>query len=162
MYLCVRQKLKDGWLELQLESGVSRKKQIYTLYIIYIQYTYTVNAYYLFMITTTGFIEGCTMAMATTNSPQFITDWYHSCIGTFEKVTTGVDNLTPDSNHVALALQLIQDQLGRFRVWAGNMGAHHPARSRMSLDYKLAEASHIHNKVVKLLEELNTSLESSY
>ncbi|KAF8418442.1 hypothetical protein EV426DRAFT_707592 [Tirmania nivea] len=98
--------------------------------------------------------------MATTNSPQFIADWYRSCIATFENVTRSVDNLAPNLDSAkALALQLVQDQIGRFRVWAGNMGAHHPARSRMSLDHKLKEASHIHDMVVELLEELNTSLE---
>ena len=85
----------------------------------------------------------------------------------FEKVTTGIDNLAPgldSGSHEtkAPALQLAQDQIGRFRVWAGSMGAHHPAGSRMSLDYKLKEASHIHITVVELLEELNTSLESTY
>ncbi|KAF8418438.1 hypothetical protein EV426DRAFT_707586 [Tirmania nivea] len=98
--------------------------------------------------------------MATTNSPQSIANWYRSCIATFENVTRSVDNLAPNLDSAkALALQLVQDQIGRFRVWAGNMGAHHPARSRMSLDHKLKEASHIHDMVVELLEELNTSLE---
>ena len=104
-------------------------------------------------------------AMATANPPPPITDWYHSCIATFEKITMGVDSLAPgldsgSDESKELALQLVQDQIGRFRVWAGNMGAHHPAGSRMSLDYKLKEASHIHDTVVELLEELSTSLES--
>jgi len=107
--------------------------------------------------------------MATENTPQSIADWYQSCIAAFEIITTGVDSLIPGLDPRAgsyetkeLALQLVQDQIGRFRVWAGNMGAHHPAGSRMSLDYKLKEASHIHAMVVELLEELNTSLESAY
>jgi len=114
-------------------------------------------------------IEVCATAMATANPPQLITDWYHSCIATFEKITTDVDNLIPglDSRTGSfetkeLALQLVQDQIGRFSVWAGNVGAHNPASSRMSLDYKLKEAPHIHNTVVELLEELSTSLESAY
>ena len=32
---------------------------------------------------------------------------------------------------------------------------------RMSLDYKLREASHVHNAVLELLEELNGSLMES-
>jgi len=102
------------------------------------------------------------MAMATANPPQSIRDWYHSCIGTFEKITKGVGNCNLASGSHELALQLVQDQIGRFRVWAGNLGAHHPASNRMSLDYKLKEASHIHNTVVELLEELHTTLESVY
>ena len=101
--------------------------------------------------------------METVNPPHFIADWYHSCITTFEQVTACIDNLAheqdSDSDEAkALALQLVQDQIGRFRVWAANMGAHHQAASRMSLDYKLKEASHIHNTVVKLLTQLNNSL----
>jgi len=104
-----------------------------------------------------------TNAMETGNPPHFIADWYHSCITTFEQATECIDNLAleqdSDSDEAkALALQLIQDQIGRFRVWAANMGAHHKAASRMSLDYKLKEASHIHNTVVKLLTQLNNSL----
>ena len=109
------------------------------------------------------------MAMAAANLPPLITDCYRSCITTFERITTGLGNPAPDSGldfgspeAKALALRLVQDQRGRLRVWAGNMGAHHPASSRMSLDYKLKEASHIRNMVVKLLEQLSTSLESAY
>ncbi|KAI5779860.1 hypothetical protein DFH27DRAFT_489111, partial [Peziza echinospora] len=45
-----------------------------------------------------------------------------------------------------------QDELGRFMVWAGNMGAHRVGR--MSLDNKLREASHIQKAVTGLLKEL--------
>ncbi|KAF8457010.1 hypothetical protein BGX38DRAFT_1139725 [Terfezia claveryi] len=103
--------------------------------------------------------------MASANAPQSIADWYHSCIAAFERITASVDNLAPEpdsKSHESKepALQLVQDQIGRLRVWAGNMGAHRPAGNRMSLDYKLKEASHIQNTVVELLEELSTSLET--
>lgn len=104
------------------------------------------------------------MAMAVANPPQSITDWYHSCTATFEKITTGFGYLGPGQDSGGdetneIALRLVQDQVGRFRVWSGNMGAHYPAHSRMSLDFKLKEASYLQNTVVELLEELNTSLE---
>lgn len=109
--------------------------------------------------------------MATENSPQSIADWYHSCIAIFEKVASGVDNLNlqladdPGGHSLgaqALAApQLVRDQLGRFRVWVGNMGAHHRG-GRMSLDYKLEEASHIRSAVTELLEELNGDTDGEY
>lgn len=54
-------------------------------------------------------------------------------------------------------LPSVQDDLGRFRVWAANTGAHRIGR--VSLDYRLREASHIYAQVAKLLGELYNDLE---
>jgi hypothetical protein len=51
---------------------------------------------------------------------------------------------------------VMQDLLGRFRLWVGNIGAHR--RGRASLDYKLREASHIRNRVIELLQSLELVL----
>lgn len=48
------------------------------------------------------------------------------------------------------------DDLGRLRVWAANIGAHQTGQS--SLDFRLRDASHISKQIVKLLEELEQSL----
>jgi len=81
-----------------------------------------------------------------------------------ERKSTSVDHGLDLGSHESkeLALQLVQDKIRRFRIWAGNMGSHRLAGSRMSLDYKLKEELHIHNTVVESLEEMNTSLESAY
>lgn len=50
----------------------------------------------------------------------------------------------------------LHDCLGRFRLWVGNIGAHR--RGRASLDYKLREASHIRNRVIELLNNLEVVL----
>lgn len=47
----------------------------------------------------------------------------------------------------------LSEELGRFRVWAGNVGAHR--QGRCSLDYRLRDASHIKAKVISLLRDLN-------
>ena len=95
---------------------------------------------------------------------QSIADWYNTCIVIFGKISASIDNSGFDPGNDAKALvvtQLVRDQIGRLRVWAGNMGAHRVGR--MSLDYKLKEASHIHAAVLELLKELNGSLtESAY
>ncbi|KAJ5589278.1 hypothetical protein N7537_011956 [Penicillium hordei] len=44
------------------------------------------------------------------------------------------------------------DELGRLRIWAGNIGAHLTGQS--SLDYRLRDASHLKNETVKLLQRL--------
>ncbi|KAE9975337.1 hypothetical protein EG328_003237 [Venturia inaequalis] len=51
----------------------------------------------------------------------------------------------------------IIDEFGRFKMWSGNIGAHHSGHS--SLDYHLRDASHIQRRVLELLEDLGQSLE---
>ena len=51
---------------------------------------------------------------------------------------------------------LWEDQLGRLRVWTANIGAHQTGQS--SLDYRLRDASHIRQLIVKLLEDLSQTL----
>jgi hypothetical protein len=50
----------------------------------------------------------------------------------------------------------MDDSLGRFRLWVGNMRA--LRRGTASLDYKLREASHIRDRVLKLLQNLENVL----
>lgn len=45
-----------------------------------------------------------------------------------------------------------QDELGRLRMWAANIGAHQTGQS--SLDYRLRDSSHIRQQIVKLLDEI--------
>ncbi|GAB1314686.1 hypothetical protein MFIFM68171_04896 [Madurella fahalii] len=54
----------------------------------------------------------------------------------------------------------IADQLARFKVWAGNIGAHRAGTS--SLDYRLRDASNIRKQVVSLLTDLEDSLRDAY
>ena len=50
----------------------------------------------------------------------------------------------------------LSDELGRFRLWCGNIAAHR--RGKGSLDYKLREASHIRDRVLELLQNLVIAL----
>ncbi|MCJ1464450.1 hypothetical protein MMC07_003063 [Pseudocyphellaria aurata] len=51
------------------------------------------------------------------------------------------------------------DELGRFRIWAGNVGALQHGRSQSYLDSRLREDPKIFDQVVDLLEDLSESLE---
>ncbi|KAK4182850.1 hypothetical protein QBC35DRAFT_478707 [Podospora australis] len=51
---------------------------------------------------------------------------------------------------------LTGNEFSRFKVWAGNIGAHRSGRS--SLDYRLRDASNIRAQVINLLEDLAESL----
>lgn len=56
----------------------------------------------------------------------------------------------------AMVCALWEDQLGRLRVWTANIGAHQTGQS--SLDYRLRDASHIRQLIVRLLEDLSQTL----
>lgn len=49
------------------------------------------------------------------------------------------------------------EELGRFRIWSGNIGAHKSGRS--SLDYRLRDNTRLERTVLQLLDDLKTSLE---
>ncbi|KAI4178966.1 MAG: hypothetical protein LQ346_007304 [Caloplaca aetnensis] len=51
-----------------------------------------------------------------------------------------------------LSLRDWEDERGRLRLWAANIGAHQTGQS--SLDFRLRDSSHIHQQIVKLLDEL--------
>lgn len=66
-----------------------------------------------------------------------------------------------DSGHLVnfgteVSLQRWEDELGRLRVWAANIGAHQTGQS--SLDYRLRDASHIKKETVSLLQRLQDLL----
>ncbi|KAI1365124.1 hypothetical protein F5Y08DRAFT_304936 [Xylaria arbuscula] len=50
----------------------------------------------------------------------------------------------------------ISDRSSKFKLWAGNIGAHRTGRS--SLDYRLRDSSHLYRQVIRLLDDLITSL----
>ncbi|KAK0724606.1 hypothetical protein B0H67DRAFT_109181 [Lasiosphaeris hirsuta] len=58
-----------------------------------------------------------------------------------------------------ISLPRVNDELARFKVWAGNIGAHRSGRS--SLDYRLRDASHLRDQVVRLLEDISESLQDA-
>ncbi|RWA12848.1 hypothetical protein EKO27_g2242 [Xylaria grammica] len=55
------------------------------------------------------------------------------------------------------SLQKIRDEHTRFKIWSGNIGAHREGMS--SLDYRLRDSSHIHDQIIRLLQDLKSVLE---
>ena len=69
-------------------------------------------------------------------------------------------NGLPDKSrdlHVSQPPPRFEDESTRFKMWAGNLGAHQSGRA--SLDYRLREAPHLHEQVIYLLEDLSQSLQ---
>jgi hypothetical protein len=52
----------------------------------------------------------------------------------------------------------IIDGLGRFKIWAGNLGALQSFASKSSLDYRLREAPRIEAQIIDILNDLADSL----
>ena len=75
------------------------------------------------------------------------------CLSLFNAQVARDDLVTHDAE-VPQSLWL--DELGRLRVWAANIGAHQTGQS--SLDYRLRDASHIKDQIIRLLERLQRLL----
>lgn len=80
---------------------------------------------------------------------------YSVCIQSFSRLCSLLQVPSCEFSE-QISLLALQDELGRLRVWAGNAGAHRTGR--ISLDHRLREASHIHGKVIELLQDLDGAL----
>ncbi|OAQ87530.1 hypothetical protein VFPBJ_01570 [Purpureocillium lilacinum] len=79
-----------------------------------------------------------------------------SCLDLFHLVTDQVGNA---SDATETFWRDISDERTRFKVWAGNIGAHNTGMS--SLDYRLRDSSHIRTHVIRLLQDLDELLEDA-
>lgn len=80
---------------------------------------------------------------------------YWGCTNSFNELVGLLKD--PDSDFaLQIPLVRLKDDLGRLRIWAENAGAHRSGR--MSLDYKLREATRVKHEVVDLLQELQTTI----
>ncbi|KAI5791092.1 hypothetical protein EDC01DRAFT_616360, partial [Geopyxis carbonaria] len=83
-----------------------------------------------------------------------INSFYLACAKCFQSLTTDTNNCEKLSQ---LEQSALNEEFTRFRVWSHNSGAHRGGR--MSLDYRLREASKVKQQVIELLDELRKSLE---
>ncbi|KAJ5189967.1 hypothetical protein N7472_008981 [Penicillium cf. griseofulvum] len=79
----------------------------------------------------------------------------NQCLKEFTESTT-LDALSRYENEVSQ--RRWSDELGRLRIWAGNIGAHQTGLS--SLDYRLRDASHLKSETVKILQRMLRVLRS--
>ncbi|KAL8812443.1 MAG: hypothetical protein Q9223_007292, partial [Gallowayella weberi] len=73
-----------------------------------------------------------------------------ACLKAFNKFVEGIQDV--GTQKPGLVIQHWQDELGRLRIWAANIGAHQTNQS--SLDYRLRDSTHIRQQILKLLDEL--------
>ncbi len=73
------------------------------------------------------------------------------CLTLFRALAAPVDGTELNFPDPGIVLQ-VSDEESRFKVWAGNIGAHKTGMS--SLDFRLRDASHIKSQVINLLKDL--------
>ncbi|TKA37775.1 hypothetical protein B0A54_09777 [Friedmanniomyces endolithicus] len=78
---------------------------------------------------------------------------------------TGFDSLLHnDGANAGNIAEAVKDNLARFRIWAGNIGAYHSPHDKRSADYRLRDGPEVCAQLIELLEELidsNTEIAES-
>lgn len=77
----------------------------------------------------------------------------HECVRRFNELCSSL----PEAERIARPA--LVDQLGRLKIWAGNIGAFQELPLPSSLDYRLREAPKIVNQVIELLNDLSETLQ---
>ena len=95
------------------------------------------------------------MAVIPISSASTIASHYTKCTEAFSQLCASLR-----SSDVQFSDQIeegeLQDEVGRLRVWAGNMCAYETGET--SLDDRLRDAVHVRQQVVSLLEDLYNNL----
>ncbi|PSN59412.1 hypothetical protein BS50DRAFT_508529 [Corynespora cassiicola Philippines] len=81
-----------------------------------------------------------------------------TCFAAFYEVSTRLKQAGQNIRD-KIPKDAVNDELGRFRLWCGNIAAHRKGKS--SLDYRLREASHIRDRVMDLLRSLESALQEA-
>lgn len=81
---------------------------------------------------------------------------YDACRKAFDDFIEHVRDLDEEMPE-GFYIRAWQDELGRLRMWAGNIGAHQTGQ--WSLDFRLRDSSHIRQQIIKLLEDLPQRLQ---
>lgn len=91
------------------------------------------------------------------NSIASIASSYKACIEYFNQLCS-IGETTKGTHAPHPRDTNMSDELARFRIWAANCGAHHPARFRYSLDHRLRGSSHARKMILEGLERLELFL----
>ena len=78
------------------------------------------------------------------------------CVDDFKTLSSLVQGLGHQPQWISNSM--ICDELDRYRIWAGNIGAFQEAQSPVSLDYRLRAQPKIANQIIELLEDVEEAL----
>jgi hypothetical protein len=80
----------------------------------------------------------------------------YACLLQFRLLLTALASPPNGVTAQTLSYLSVEDQQGRYKAWAGNLGA--LRRGRSSLDYRLRDASFVAENCTRLLKWLHQSL----
>lgn len=81
-----------------------------------------------------------------------------ACRNAFNKFIEEIE-LLDEKKPEGLCVQDWDDERGRLRIWAANIGAHQTHQS--SLEFRLRDSSHIRNQIIELLRQLRERLQDA-
>ncbi|KAF8245547.1 hypothetical protein K440DRAFT_662728 [Wilcoxina mikolae CBS 423.85] len=87
---------------------------------------------------------------------DLIEDRYHHCEELFKKLERLLGDPTGNGLSGQIDINALQSEHIRFKKWAQNAGAHRS--DRLSLEYRLREASRLKEEVMNIMGELNDTL----
>src|SRR5437868_5620845 len=87
-----------------------------------------------------------------------ITSRANKCVGLFEDLVELLRQ--PDHQHdYGISDTETTDAFGRFKIWAGNIGAFQEIDVKSSLDFRLRDTPKISAQILEILDDLAESLE---
>lgn len=87
-----------------------------------------------------------------------IVEYSQTCMVLFDKLLLSIDGISRPDPDTELSAQA-DDQLGRFSIWAGNIGVF--ATANASLDYRVRDTPQIKDLIIQQLNGLAKFLQRS-
>ncbi|KAF5228883.1 hypothetical protein FAUST_10785 [Fusarium austroamericanum] len=86
-------------------------------------------------------------------------DYHLECLTSFHHLITLIDSLASTSTVDQQSLNEFQENLNKYKVWAGNVGAGNRGEYwTLSLDFRLQEAAFLRRQVIRLIESLTRTI----
>jgi hypothetical protein len=80
------------------------------------------------------------------------------CLRDFEQLSSLFESSDRQAQY-GISHATVCDGLGRFKIWAANIGAFQSIQASSSLDYRLREVPKVSKQIIDFLEDLSEALE---
>lgn len=96
------------------------------------------------------------MATQNASNSASIAGHCRDCVEGFQKLKSILDE--QDSGAFTIKSSEVADELSRFQIWAGNLGAQQPRSLESSLEHRVRDAPKLKKQIVELLGDLEEAL----